>query len=145
MSNATNISAASIAENPEYQALIQRLLSVPPAVRALVNLSDADKAYMGDLEQTNLQLQKIGAAKSEFEGKAALIKEKNAADKAYGLGGAQTYYNWKTTAARDVLDLEKSANATNNLLGVASVGAGIYGLNTQNTARKQLLDKYGLT
>lgn len=39
---------ASMAQNPRYQETVARLASAPSSVRAILDLSEADEAYMND-------------------------------------------------------------------------------------------------
>jgi hypothetical protein len=138
-----------MSENPEYQQMMQRVLNVPPVLRALANFSDVDAAAMKQLSEHNQVVSKLTDTKQEHAANIALAKkkldleqQKVDIDKTLGIGTSNAYYNLRTQNARDTLDLAKSKLTATNLIGAANVGVGLYGAYNQNQTADALLPIY---
>lgn len=138
-----------MSENPEYQQMMQKILNMPPALRALANFSDVDQAAMKQLSEHNLAISKLNTTAKEHKDSIALAKsklnldqQKVDIDKTLGLGTANAYYNLRTQNARDSLDLAKDKSTWSNVLGAANAGIGLYGAYNQNQMTNSLLPLY---
>jgi len=139
----------AMTENPEYQQMMQRVLNMPPALRALANFSDVDQAAMKQLSAHNLAVSNLATTAKEHNDSVALAKaklnldqQKVDIDKTLGIGTSNAYYNLRTQNARDTLDLAKDKSSWSNVLGAVNAGIGLYGAYNQNQMTESLLQLY---
>jgi len=133
---------AQMAENPEYQQTIQKLMQTPPAIRALVGFGDADAAFISDITKKNLVLGKLGSGKVNTKAQLDLAREKLDMDKTLGVGTHQAYYNLRTQMANDALSLERDKLNTERMLGTVNLGLSGFQNKISGDRSKLLTDLY---
>jgi hypothetical protein len=132
-----NDDLAAMVENPEYQQTIQKLLQVPPAFRALANITPVDEAYMNDILKKRMELKKLGDARGL--NRVELAQKKDLAGKELEVN--KRAYNLKLQGMENANELNKLQSNIGNVLGVANVGASLYGANRNYGLQEEFLKR----
>lgn len=126
---------SAMAENPEYQGTIRKLMQAHPAIKAVVNLREADEAFMGNLIQNQQALEQMGLKKRTFAGEFGL-------ESGLGLQNLRTRLSTETGIKERALALGQSQLEWSNLIGATNVGVGLYGLKNKLALQNKLASYY---
>jgi hypothetical protein len=142
MSDTTSSLIASMIEKPEYQKTIQRLMQVPPAVKAILQLSPADEAYMQELSKQNIVSRKLGSDKQQFVNNLSVAQGKLAIERDIKLPTQNTLYNMHLTGAQNTLDMADKQRDYTNVLGALNLGVSAFRANTVGKQNDMLTNLY---
>ena len=122
----TNTFISNMTEDPTYQKTMMKVLSAPPALRAIANVGEVDAAFASDLSKKDLQSTKYGLSRD-------LAQEK--------LKTAQSYYDMKENVLENTQKNNERAYIGSGITGLANVGAGLYAA-SQTNKNAELMSSY---
>ena len=104
----------AMVQHPEYQKTVQRLSSVPPSIKAVLDFSEADNTHMNSVLEKMLFSNKMGTMVNVAEGDLANQKKEQEI-----LGIRQGI---SLSGYRNELKNAKSQNKWTNALGLVNTG-----------------------
>jgi hypothetical protein len=126
-----------ISELGKNQLELQKLGLIKQAAKE--DLAEKKREFDAGLSFKQSELESRGNQAAE---KLALQKEifgnTYGLESGLGLSTLQNYYNTRNNLLQNNLDLNNNQNMWSNIIGLANVGAGLYGLNKKNTLNNAL-------